>query len=643
MSMKALVCLASLVASLLFLVIASPAQLQSVPYDPSGQMTTKGYTSEGAVLTLTIFDEKHKQLDRQAVVRLEHQTTKSVFWQTSQDKAEVTFGNLLVGVYDIEVSAVGYLTLHQQYHVLSAVGSFYQDITLKQDPASIELIAPHSAEMPSKARKETQRALSALKSGDLKQARKRLDAAYKLVPSSSDVNFLLGYLCFQEKDLEKSETYLTSATTTDPRNLPANTLLAQLLVRRGEYAKAKIPLLQAVSVNPDYWMAHELLANIYLKEKEYEKARGQAQLANAKGNGGGNAQLVLGQALANLGQREEAVQALRSFLQNNSGSPLALQVRDLIAELERPSSHTSGASGGSVITRTSLVDVDPMFSLPEPTVAIRTWEPPGIDEKKPLFARGVTCPSEKVINTTGERMKQLVDDLSRFSAIEELLHERVNEIGNPSTRETRKFNYVAAISEDKPGFLQVEEFRGEHSGPADFPDHIVSRGFMSLALVFHPALRDNFQLTCEGLVEWHNQATWLVYFRQRDDRPSRLHDYRIGGNSYAVNLKGRAWITADRFNVVHIESELVKPMPQIRLLTEHQIVDYGPVLFDKKNEELWLPKSAELYFAFQGRRYHRRHSFDHFMLFSVNSEEKRSEPQAKPPGDSREPVAAPPN
>jgi tetratricopeptide (TPR) repeat protein len=641
--MKIPVCPALIIALLPFLVIASRAQLQTVPYDPSGQMTTKGYNSEGAVLTLTLFDEKHKRLDRQAVVKLENKATTSVFWQTSQDKAEVTFGSLMVGVYDIEVSAVGYLTLHQQYHVLSAVGSYYQDITLKQDPASIELIAPHSAEMPSKARKETQRALSALKSGDLKQARKRLDAAYKLVPSSSDINFLLGYLCFQEKDLEKAQTYLTSATTTDPRNLPANTMLAQLLIQRGEYPKAKIPLLQAISVNPDYWMAHELLADIYLKEKEYEKAREEAQLATAKGNGGGNAQLVLGEALANLGQRQEAVQALRTFLQNTPGSPVALQVRDLVAELEGPASHPPGASGGSVLTRTSLVDADPMFALPEPTVAIRTWEPPGIDENKPLLANGVTCPSETVIDTTGERIKQLVDDLSRFSAVEDLLHERVDEIGNPSTRETRKFNYVAAISEDKPGFLQVEEFRGEHSGVADFPDHIVSRGFMSLALVFHPAMRDNFQLTCEGLVEWRNQATWLVYFRQRDDRPSRLHDYRIGGNTYSVSLKGRAWITADRFQIVHIESELVKPMPKIRLLTEHQIVDYGPVLFEKRNEELWLPKSAELYFAFQGRRYHRRHSFDHFMLFSVNSEEKRNEPQAKPTGDSPEPVAAPPN
>jgi hypothetical protein len=41
-----------------------------------------------------------------------------------------------------------------------------------------------------------------------------------------------------------------------------------------------------------------------------------------------------------------------------------------------------------------------------------------------------------------------------------------------------------------------------------------------------------------------------------------------------------------------------------------------------------LPKNAEIYFDFRRHHYLRRHSFDHFMLFSVDSEEKRSEPRA---------------
>jgi hypothetical protein len=73
---------------------------------------------------------------------------------------------------------------------------------------------------------------------------------------------------------------------------------------------------------------------------------------------------------------------------------------------------------------------------------------------------------------------------------------------------------------------------------------------------------------------------------------------------------------------VRIESELVSPMPKLQILNEHQTVEYGPVLFEKTQTELWLPKKAEIYLDVHRRHYFRRNSFDHFMLFSVDSEQK---------------------
>ncbi|MGA8621528.1 MAG: hypothetical protein WB660_23755, partial [Candidatus Sulfotelmatobacter sp.] len=134
----------------------------------------------------------------------------------------------------------------------------------------------------------------------------------------------------------------------------------------------------------------------------------------------------------------------------------------------------------------------------------------------------------------------------------------------------------------------------------------------------------------KGLGDWRGQATWLVRFQQRDDRPSRIHSYKVGTQVHPVKLKGRAWMTADKFQIMRIESELVSPMPEIQLLSEHQVVEYGPIPFARKNTTLWLPKSAEIYFDFRRHRYYRRHSFDHYMLFAVDSDEKRKEPQSKP-------------
>jgi tetratricopeptide (TPR) repeat protein len=444
------------------------------------------------------------------------------------------------------------------------------------------------------------------------------------------VNFLLGYLAVQNKDLDHAESYLHTASTLDPHNAQAPTMLGRILLQKGEYEAARTALEQAVAADPEYWMAHNLLADAYLKQHEYEKAVEQARLAMEKGKGAGNSsQLILGEALGNLGRNQEAVQALKAYLQDSPSSPTAPQVRDMIAELEHRASNPPQTTTVTAVKAVSpLASTDPLLNEADPTVSIKTWEPPGIDEMKPYVAADVTCPLQQVIDAAGARVKQLVDDVSQIAAIEDLVHERVDELGNPVTRETRKFNYVVSISETPGGLLSTDEYRTDQSGFTSFPDQIGTQGFTGLALVFHPDMRDNFQMTCEGLGEWKGQAVWLVHFRQRDDRPNRIHSYKVGEMIYPVNLKGRAWITADKFQIVHMESELVKSMPKIQLISEHQVVDYGPVLFQKKNVQLWLPKSAQIYFDFRKRRYVRRHSFDHYMLFAVDATDKQGAPKA---------------
>ena len=105
-----------------------------------------------------------------------------------------------------------------------------------------------------------------------------------------------------------------------------------------------------------------------------------------------------------------------------------------------------------------------------------------------------------------------------------------------------------------------------------------------------------------------------------------MRGYRVGGRITLISLRGRAWIAADTFQVVRLETDIVSPLPEIRLNAEHVSVDYGPVAFRKRNQKLWLPQAAELYFDYKGRRMHRRHRFSNYLLFAVDEKEKISEP-----------------
>ncbi len=138
-----------------------------------------------------------------------------------------------------------------------------------------------------------------------------------------------------------------------------------------------------------------------------------------------------------------------------------------------------------------------------------------------------------------------------------------------------------------------------------------------MVLIFHPRYADNFKMQCEGLGEWHGQPAWQVRFEQRTDRPNRTLSFVVNRNTYNVNLRGRAWILADSFQVARLETDLVQAIPQIRLRLYHESVEYRPAQSSINNLQLWLPASTELYMDFQGHRFYREHSFTDFQIFSV--------------------------
>ena len=618
--------LTSFLAALCLLCAYAAAQESLLKAPPQTTVATQSEGGEqSAAIRVTVVAEDQKPLPHQAVVRLVSKDRGNTSWQTTSDHSDTMFGDLSLGKYEVEVSAAGFLTSRQEVQVSNLVDTVPVKVILTREPDAAEQNIT-GASMSLRANQEMIRAIKALNAKDYKEAQKRLAEADKLSPSSAQVKFLMGYMSFQKGDLAQAEQYLDESTNLNPHYAHALTLLGRVQLLRGQPVQALSTLERAVAADANYWVSHNVLADVYLQQKDYEKAQQQAELAIAKGRRqGAVAQLALGEALANLGKTPEATQALKIFLEAEPNSPAAPHAQQMLTALEQQSSGSNGkAANVSFVAATDLLP-SVHAGLPE-----MTWQPPGIDEEVPPVAAGVNCPFQKVIDGASAGVVQLVADVSKFAAIEELVHERLDEMGNPTARETRKFDYAASLTQTRPDVVLVDEYRTERYGLDDLPDQIADNGFAALALVFHPAMRDAFQMTCEGLGDWHGQPTWLVRFQQRSDQANRMQAYLVGGIRHPVDLKGRAWITADKFQVVRIETEMMKPMPQIQLLVEHQITEYGPVPFRKGTLELWLPKTAEVYMYFRGHRYYRKHTFEKYMLFSVQDEEKVHEAKHDP-------------
>ncbi|HTR22700.1 MAG TPA: tetratricopeptide repeat protein [Terriglobales bacterium] len=587
------------------------------------------YSGFGSALVVSVLNDEGKHLGSQAVVSIRRSGDAGGYWRTTDEASQARFPNLIEGTYSVEVAAAGFLTEQRAWAPTGGTNTYRLEVTLRPDLTSVDLNAALGTRMSPKARKATERALRALKSLDYKRAERELDHAYKLEPSSSDVNGLLGYLYVQQGNRQRAVPFLEAAIQNDSRDVRSMVLLGRLRIEESDFPKAIATLSQAVAIDGDFWLARYSLAQAYLGGHDFGRAEHQAQFAVRSNKGGSRlSTLVLGQALAGLQRYPEAISALKEYLQTSPKDAARPQVEEFLSNLEARLAHPEQATiplallPGTVTSPTLSSETDDL------RMSLNNWLPPGVDDNKPQTAPGVACSVDEVLQQAGVRVQQLVTAVSKFAAIEDLKHETVDELGHPLSRDTRRYDYVVDISEPSPGVLSATEYRMIGSSPAEFPGQIVTQGLPAMALVLHPAIQNTFEFQCEGLGQWRGQATWLVHFRQRPNKPNRIRAYRVGTNMYPVDLKGRIWISADNFQIHRVESELVKPLPEIQLLSEHQTVEYGAVPFPQQKAELWLPKNVELYADFRRQRYVRHHTFDHFMLFSVDSFDKQGKPKA---------------
>jgi hypothetical protein len=232
-----------------------------------------------------------------------------------------------------------------------------------------------------------------------------------------------------------------------------------------------------------------------------------------------------------------------------------------------------------------------------------------------------------VLEGAGKRIKELVQNVDRFTATEVLEHQEVDPSGRMGRAETAKFDYLVSISQERDGFLGVDELRNRSHSLDLFPSHLATTGTPSLVLIFHPRYTGDFWMQCEGLGEWQGQPAWQVRFEQRADRPGHICAFVVNGSTYIVKLRGRAWILADSFQVARLETDLKESIPEIRLRLSHQSIEYRPVNSPTLNLHLWLPSSTELFLDFQGHRFYRKHSFTDFKIFSVDTQYQISNPK----------------
>ena len=530
----------------------------------------------------------------------------------------VDFFYVSAGYYHAIVSAAG-LEKADSGSFEIAARDYTQTIDIVVRPSGETSEPTHNAgsravdlDAPPKARKEYFKAAALMAKQDWMGARKHLHRALAKYPQYVDAYVASGEVELQLGNRAAARAAFQQAATMSTHYALPLIWLAKMAIQGKNFSEAEGWIRGALVADPDNIQLLVLLANVQLLSQHLDDAiaisrqvHNTAQTATPHSM----AHFIAARAFQQQARPRESAAELEVFLVEEPSGPRADAARRELAQ-------------GTVHPHE-----------PEPTqnwlpgivedVAKRSlnWAPADIDKTAPSVPSNVACPLTDILHQAAQRAQDLVVNLQRFSANERIEHVEFDKDSRPGSPSAGTFVYVAELREVRPGLLVVEEYRNGTLEVSQFPTRLATTGTAAFALIFHPAYSSDFEMSCEGFASWRGEPAWQVHFAQRRDRPARFQIYHVANGRYPALLKGRAWISSTNYQILRVETDLIEPIAAIRLERAHTAITYQSIEFRKRNLQLWLPQSADIYLDFRGHRSCDRHRFSDFKLFVVAAEQ----------------------
>jgi tetratricopeptide (TPR) repeat protein len=609
--------------TLLFFGSAAGQSTNPIPAQSEGirgsEIDVTMLASSGFKLYVSVREPSGLPVTENATVKLSCPLNNVNVSGPTRDTARTEFTNIPSGECFVEVSAPGYQNSRERAVVTQATSSIPQYLYVYLHSTSE---AANSARtlIPMNALKEIDKGTEAMHKNRAEEARKHFLKAAQNAPQNPDVQYLLGQLESSQNNTDAARVRYEQAIALSPAHEHALVALGELQLRNNNAADASTTLEKAVHANTMSYRAHFFLASAYAQQRKFASAKPHVQRAiELSGDKLPMGHALLGQILAGEGDPIAARHEFELILHNYPNDSAAMVARGGIDDLEKPP-----PAGKEYAIPDLLLPTHESMAAD----ASGPWGPSDVDNNKPGVASDVSCSAADIVERTGEASTEQIENFEKFMASEHIEHEEIDRHGNPGHIRSRDFTYLAFIDRDKSGQVFLQESRDGGTGINSFPTSLATVGLMGLgSSVFHPGFASALDFTCEGLGQWRGKPAWLVYFRQKPDQRSYLRLWQTHTKSVEVPLRGRVWVAATTYQVLHVETDLREPMKELELTRDHLSIDYGPVSFQNGNTELWLPWYADMYLELHHRRYHHRHTLSNYELFAVDTKSTIGKPK----------------
>ena len=251
---------------------------------------------------------------------------------------------------------------------------------------------------------------------------------------------------------------------------------------------------------------------------------------------------------------------------------------------------------------------------------------------------GQGAAASSLVDQAQRRVVAYVGRLADLHCTESVLQEKLGDNGHAVASERAQYDYLTMIGGDRDG-LQLNESRIEASASKRKPlPMLVTNGFSTLMLIFHPYYRDSYRFEPGAEQTIDGRAAVPIHFEQLNGHrsPAAL---ALRGREYPLALTGTAWIDKQSGEVVSMDAGLDRDMSDIGLRTLAIHVEYKVSDLGKNVGPVMLPALAVVDVTTPRQRWRNTHRFSAYKSFSTEAEQDPNvkvipEKPAQPAGDA---------
>jgi hypothetical protein len=222
-----------------------------------------------------------------------------------------------------------------------------------------------------------------------------------------------------------------------------------------------------------------------------------------------------------------------------------------------------------------------------------------------------------------KKTSALLNELSDVKCTEKVRQEKLGQNGKVQLAEDSVYDYLVILS-NTGGDLTLSESRipvREAKKDRKNTSMLLSNGFATLFLVFHPYYAEAFAYSLAGEEVVQGRALVKVHFQHipGTKSPAAL---ALRGREYPLELTGTAWIDPASGSIAKIEAGIANTLQDVGLRSMESEIEFAPLALDDSKQVYWMPTRAGVEVQTPRQHWRNLHQFTAYKKFTVSTEER---------------------